>query len=147
MSKEQSRIGRLSRRKGKAFECLMARYFTKVTGEKWSSTRNSGRTDLKGDIYNTECPDLNLVVECKHDKNYSVHAMLLPTKAFSNMIDEVKNKCPKNHWLMIIIKNDTGIWMSLLQRSSGITGQGIITKGLRFCVLNVSNLLASIDGV
>jgi len=76
-----SQIGRGSRCKGKRFEVWCANYFTQITGLKWESTRNSGRTDLKGDVYCVSRPDLALVIECKFDRRYSVHAMLKPTKA------------------------------------------------------------------
>lgn len=110
-----SQIGRASRRKGKAFECWCARYFSKWTGLDWQSTRNSGRTDLKGDIYCVSRPDLPLVVECKDDKRYSVHAMLKPNKAFIDMVDHTYSKASEDDevYIMIIVKNETGIWLSV----------------------------------
>jgi len=116
MSKRtQSQIGRASRRKGKAFECWCARYFTQWTGLKWESTRNSGRTDLKGDIYCVSRPDLLLTVECKDDKRYSVHAMLKPTKAFADMVRYIYHNRLKDGevYLIIIVKNQTGIWLNI----------------------------------
>jgi len=106
-----SQVGKMSRRKGKSFERWCARYFTQWTGLKWETTRNSGRTDLRGDIYCVSRPNLPLIVECKHDKRYSVHAMLKPTKAFADMVaihfarrDKLDTK------LVLLIKNETGIW-------------------------------------
>lgn len=113
MSKKKrtaSQVGKMSRRKGKVFERECARHFTKWTGLKWETTRNSGRTDLKGDIYCVSRPDLDLVVECKYNKIYTVHAMLLTAKTFVDMILEVTNKA--NHPVLFIIKNETGIWVS-----------------------------------
>jgi len=69
-----SSVGRKSRRKGKAFEQEVARYLTAVSGEKFTSTRNSGRTDLKGDIYCMSTPS-RWVVECK-DRKLSIKALM-----------------------------------------------------------------------
>ncbi|KKM26713.1 hypothetical protein LCGC14_1582040 [marine sediment metagenome] len=112
VKKTQSQIGKMSRRKGKTFERWCARYFTTWTGIKWETTRNSGRTDLKGDIYCMQYPYLSLIVECKHRKTYSVHAMLKPTLAFEKMIDESRSKLLQGQFLIFIVKNDTGVWMS-----------------------------------
>lgn len=106
-----SQVGKMSRRKGKSFECWCARYFTQWTGLEWRTTRNSGRTDLRGDIYCLSRPDLPLVVECKHDRRYSVHAMLKPTKAFADMVAahfHMRDKMDVK--LILLIKNETGIW-------------------------------------
>lgn len=119
MSKRtQSQVGKMSRRKGKSFERWVARYFTQWTGLKWETTRNSGRTDLKGDIYCVSKPDLPLVVECKDDKRYSVHAMLKPTKAWTDMIKEVsrRSSVPGMDALIFIVKNETGIWFNYRER-------------------------------
>ena len=105
MIRTASQIGRMSRRKGKSFENWVARYFSKWTNLEWRTTRNSGRTDLKGDIYCVSRPELQLVVECKNDKKYSVHAMLKPTKAFKDLF---KKYALWNH--IIIVKNETGVW-------------------------------------
>lgn len=108
-----SQVGKMSRRKGKSFERWCARYFTQWTGLKWETTRNSGRTDLKGDIYCLSRPDLPLVVECKHDKRYSVHAMLKPTKAFADLISKHKNRYEQNKYkvkFIMLIKNETSVW-------------------------------------
>jgi len=119
--KTASQTGKMSRRKGKAFECFCARYFTAWTNTKWESTRNSGRTDLSGDVYCVEKPYLSLIIECKNRKAYSVHAMLKPTKAFMDMIDECCGKISNNQFIIFIIKNETGIWMS-----SPMTNKGVV---------------------
>jgi len=112
LKRTASQVGKMSRRKGKAFERWCARYFTKWTGLKWETTRNSGRTDLKGDIYCVSRPDLPLVVECKNDKRYSVHAMMKPTKAFTDMVyDSICRAESVDSCLIIIVKNETGVWM------------------------------------
>ncbi|MCK5016068.1 MAG: hypothetical protein KAS32_03265 [Candidatus Peribacteraceae bacterium] len=118
---QQSKIGKKSRRKGKAFECKMARHFTEWTGMEWSSTRNSGRTDLKGDIYCVRNPEISLIIECKDRKSYSVHAMVKPTKAFFDMeLENIKKLYASDmDALMFIVKNDTGIWISIRQRTAG----------------------------
>lgn len=127
-SRTASQTGRFSRRKGKRFENWVARYFTQWTGLKWETTRNSGRTDLKGDIYCLSRPDLPLVVECKHRKEYSVHAMLKPTKAFQDMV-----KCYNNPLIMIIIKNETGVWIKPYKKPTPYYGDLIQIANI--CVL------------
>lgn len=99
-----SQVGKMSRRKGKSFERWVARYFSKWTGLKWETTRNSGRTDLRGDIYCVSRPDLPLVVECKHRKEYSAIAMIKSNKAIIKLITDNLGK-------MLIVKNDVGIWV------------------------------------
>jgi len=104
MKRTASQVGRSSRRKGKAFECWCARYFTQWTGLKWESTRNSGRTDLKGDIYAVSRPDLPLIVECKNDKRYSTVAIIRNNKAIIDLVH-------KYYGRMLIVKNDAGVWV------------------------------------
>jgi len=106
----KSQIGKMSRRKGKQFERWCAGHFTKFTGLLWQTTRNSGRTDLKGDIYCVDYPDLPVVIECKNDKRYTAHAMLKPTKEFWDMVHCTRSKIG-NKILIIILKNETGIWI------------------------------------
>jgi len=112
----------MSRRKGKSFEREIARYFTEWTGIKWETTRNSGRTDLKGDIYCPSIPNFPLIVECKHRSAYSVHAMLKPTKTFMRMISDVLKKwlndLDDDSDIMIIVKNETGIWATVRRKVS-----------------------------
>ena len=157
MKRTQSQIGKHSRRKGKKFENWCARYFSQWTGLKWSSTRNSGRTDLKGDIFCVSRPDLPLVVECKHDKRYSVHAMLKPTKAWTDMIIKCNAKLPlQTPDFVVVVKNDTGIWIGgnifginkLIFALRRIRNDGITTKNCGvFIRLQHLNLSFKIDGV
>jgi hypothetical protein len=103
----------MSRRKGKSFERWCASYFTNLTGLKWETTRNSGRTDLPGDIYCVDRPDLPVFVECKFRSAYTAHAMLKPTKAFSDMVKNNFIKLQYKYgydYIIIIVKNDTGVW-------------------------------------
>ena len=126
MSRTASQIGKLSRRKGKSFECWCARYFTQWTGLEWQTTRNSGRTDLKGDIYCLSRPDLPLIVECKHRKEYSVHAMLKPTKAFADMVHSIINK---GLFVIIIVKNETGVWFRCSSWGYVESADAIVSSG------------------
>ena len=133
----------MSRRKGKSFECWCARYFTQWTGLEWQTTRNSGRTDLKGDIYCVSRPDLLLIVECKHRKEYSVHAMLKPTEAFTKM---VRRYSPLT---MIIIKNETGIWVKPYKKPTPYYGD--LIQIMNVCTLyrlqHITNYQFEVNGV
>jgi len=104
--KTASQIGKLSRRKGKSFEREMARLFTKATGIKWETTRNSGRTDLRGDIY---APDLGepFIVECKHRKEYELHQMMSNTKSLRDVVKKAEGE---NKPFVILVKNSSGVW-------------------------------------
>lgn len=131
IKKTASQVGKFSRAKGKRLEREMARYFTKWTGLKWECSRNSGRTDVKGDVYCVEYPDLPMIVECKHRMEYSVHAMLKPTKAFTDMLKESRDKISENQFMVFIVKNETGIWIAggnLKAYSTG--GEAIESCGL-----------------
>ena len=103
-----SQTGRLSRRKGKAFECWVARLFTKATGVKWETTRNSGRTDLRSDVY---APDLGepFIVECKHRKEYELGQMMSNTKSLQDVVNKAEKE---NLPFIIIVKNQSGIWFT-----------------------------------
>ncbi len=113
--KTASQVGKFSRSKGKRFERQMARYFTKWTGLNWQTTRNSGRTDLKGDIYCLDFPDAPIVVECKDRKTYTVHAMLKPTKAFRDMVLQTILRAVEVEYTLILVKNETATWVALAQ--------------------------------
>jgi hypothetical protein len=63
-----SKIGRRSRRKGKRFECEVAAVLREWSGWRWDTTRNSGRTDLKGDVYAVLHGDRSPLIECKNRK-------------------------------------------------------------------------------
>lgn len=115
--KQQSAIGRKSRRKGKTFERWCARFFYKWFEGQWQTTRNSGRTDLKGDIYCVDCPLSDLVVECKHDKKYNVMSMLRPTEAFKHLIRKYRRRQVNIGWsctLLLVVKNKAGVWLAVI---------------------------------
>ena len=73
-----SKVGRRSRRKGKKFEQLVARSLSEATGRRFTSTRNSGRTDLKGDVYDVDNPS-GSVIECK-DRGLSIKSLITGCK-------------------------------------------------------------------
>ena len=142
-----SQIGRMSRRKGKSFECKMARYFTKWTGEKWESTRNSGRTDLKGDIYCVGKPNLRFDVECKDDKKYTTHAMTVPTKAWKDLIKKYIfiNRRPT----MLLVNNDAGIWFYNTLYNFPIKASAVVVKTCNLNFVKLYDLEGTInfDGI
>lgn len=73
---QQSAIGRRSRAKGKRFERRVAALLREWTGADWQTTRNSGRTDLKGDVYVPDCPEADgILVECKDRKAWTLKAV------------------------------------------------------------------------
>ncbi len=109
MKKTQSQIGKLSRRKGKSFERTIANIFTQATGLKWVTTRNSGRTDLRGDIY---CPELGreyFIVECKHRKEYELPQLMANTKSVQQVFNKLKTESTGG---IVVFKTSTSIWFS-----------------------------------
>lgn len=113
-----SRTGRKSRRKGKSFERMVAGVLRLWTpGTDWQTTRNSGRTDLPGDVYapdrQTQC-----VIECKHRKNWSVQDIIRNNKGYADEMRKVYcedwGPVMKTHpFLLIFCFNDAGLWVSL----------------------------------
>lgn len=83
-----SAVGRRSRRKGKRFEQEIARYLTEVSGFAFTSTRNSGRTDLKGDVYCVSNPRL-AVVECK-DRKLSIKSLMSGVAWLDQALDKLR---------------------------------------------------------
>lgn len=68
-----------SRNKGKAFERLIAKRFSRVFGIKLGRTQSSGALDIKGDIRpvmdeNGVMPYFEWVIECKNQKNTQIPA-------------------------------------------------------------------------
>lgn len=113
-----SKTGRRSRRKGKRFECQIARLLTEWTGGKWETTRNSGRTDLKGDVY---CPGNraydSVLVECKDRKTFTVAAMVKGLKSVENQLEGIYQRYLDNYpkpcnRLLIFIKTDAGVFVN-----------------------------------
>ena len=66
-----------------------------------------------------EYPDSPLVIECKNRKEYSVHAMLKPTKGFVDMIEVCRDKIDVGQGIVFIVKNETGVWMSNIFKKHG----------------------------
>ena len=106
--KTASQIGKLSRRKGKAFECWVARLFTKATGVKYETSRNSGRTDIRSDVF---APSLGepFIIECKHRREYELPQMMANIKSLQCVVDKaVGEGIP----YIIIVKNQSGVWFT-----------------------------------
>lgn len=105
-----SKVGRKSRRKGKKFECEIAGLLRHWTGEDWQSTRNSGRTDLPGDIYCLSRPTL-VSVECKDRKCWMTRDLLLGNVGYVNEMRKVLYEhdrfCERNgnRPLVVVAKN------------------------------------------
>lgn len=139
---QQSSIGKRSRRKGKGFERYCATIFTKWFYGDWRTTRNSGRTDLKGDIYCLQTPDMPLVVECKHDKRYTLRAMARPTDAFKELVRKYRRRQVQLGWgwtLLLIIKNQAGTWVAMISNTKNLNSVlrrgdclAITTNGMQF---------------
>lgn len=95
-----SKVGRRSRRKGKRFEQSVARYLSRVSGHVFTSTRNSGRTDLKGDVYSTSCT-LPVVIECK-DRGLSVKSLMLGVRWLEAAIGKVKKEAGADAYVVFV---------------------------------------------
>ncbi len=137
-----SKTGRKSRRKGKRFECEVARLLTEWTDDKWETTRNSGRTDLKGDVY---CPGKrkydSVLVECKDRKTFTVVAMVKGLKSMENQLQGIDQRYLDNYpepcnRLLIFVKTDAGVFVSAAsgRLTSTPLDSNIITYG--FSTLN-----------
>jgi len=111
-----SKVGKRSRRKGKRFEQQISRFLSECTAAIFTSTRNSGRTDLPGDVY---CVDERyedkFVHECKHRESMSAHHMLMGNKAYSDEMDKVEydfaSRGQKYEGLIIWRKDEIGLWV------------------------------------
>lgn len=88
---DRSKIARRSRRKGKSFECLMARTFRDWFGHNWQTSRNSGRTDIPGDIFCVDRPT-RIMVECKHRKSWSIRDIVRQNTSYVANLEEVIQK-------------------------------------------------------
>jgi Holliday junction resolvase len=104
-----SKIGRKSRRKGKSFECQLARILTANTGVEWITSRNSGRTDVPHDVF---CPKHfphkgRWVIEAKHRKNLTFTDVIKRNKSYLDFIAEMGGK----EWAVLVFRKDQyGIW-------------------------------------
>ena len=86
-----SKVGRKSRRKGKKYETMIAGCLRECTGLNWQTTRNSGRTDLKGDLYCLDRADF-VVVECKDRESFQPLAMLQENAGFTDELAKVRSE-------------------------------------------------------
>jgi hypothetical protein len=82
-----SKIGRKSRVKGKVYERDIAAMLREITGLDWQTTRNSGRTDLKGDVYCLNATS-TAVIECKDRVGFQPLCMLQGNCSY---VDEIEN--------------------------------------------------------
>lgn len=99
-----SEVGRRSRRKGKAFEQLVARHLSEVSGHQFTSTRNSGRTDLKGDVYSPRYADL-LVIECK-DRALSIRSLMTGCSWLDGAIAKAEREAGAGNAAIMFVKAD-----------------------------------------
>ncbi len=71
----------------------MARFLSEATEVSWTSTRNSGRTDLKGDVYPKDSKELpHSIVECK-DRDMSLATFLNAPKWLADAVVKVQSDC------------------------------------------------------
>jgi len=128
-----SKIGKHSRRKGKKFEQDIARMLRLGMGENWQTTRNSGRTDIKGDIYCSKYPFI--MIECKHRKSFSLRSMVqkngLFQKAVIYIIDEFNKFFTNSSILIIFLKNETGLWVMVDFSNSSILNEMYIISDIQ----------------
>jgi Holliday junction resolvase len=111
-----SKVGRRSRRKGKKFECNVAKMLRDVTGLDWQSTRNSGRTDLPGDIY---CLDRECiaVIECKdRPTQMTTRDVIRGNVGYKKQMEQVIERFKGQNWrmykmLVVFRKDEYGIWV------------------------------------
>ena len=145
---QQSAIGRRSRTKGKTFERWCANFFTQWFEGKWQTTRNSGRTDLKGDIYRLDAPDLEIVVECKNNKSYNASGMTKPTEATKQLVRKYRRRQVNLGWswtLLLVVKNKAGVWVAAMSNCHSLSEvlvrkdvSAIVIEGIYFFKLNQS---------
>lgn len=111
-----SKVGKKSRRKGKSFECEVAKLFRTWFGHKWETSRNSGRTDIPGDIYCVDRPT-RIMVECKHRANWSLRDIIRNNAGFRNNFFQVvdtfhtRNSAETYPILWIFRKDEYGLWV------------------------------------
>jgi len=105
-----SSVGRRSRRKGKAFEQLVARYLSEVSGHQFTSTRNSGRTDIKGDVYSSSSID-TMVIECK-DRALSIKSMMTGCSWLKEAIAKAEKEAGVGNAAIMFVKADGVVFVS-----------------------------------
>lgn len=114
-----SKTGRKSRRKGKVFEREVAAIYRKWTGYDFQTTRNSGRTDLPGDVYCVD-RDFKVHIECKHRKTWTTRDILRNNRSFALEFEKVIEEWEAAGLpiLHLWCKNDDGLW--LFEWASGL---------------------------
>lgn len=116
MNEKWSKVGRRSRSKGKRFEREVAKMLTTHTGCVWQTTRNSGRTDLKGDVYSDVCLN-EVIVECKHRANLDMRHMLDNSKTWRMFMAELDSTNGEHGDLQVaVVKTSYGVWASIWVR-------------------------------
>lgn len=114
-----SAVGRKSCRKGKVHEREIARVLRRATGCEWGRTKNSGRTDLGGDVWSPAgfCPFV--MVECKHRVEFETTAMVQGNAAYLNEMTKVVldwGGRPAYSTLVVLVKNSLGLWVMAYTR-------------------------------
>lgn len=145
---EQSKIGRRSRRRGKKFERVVAGSYRDWFGNNWQTNRNSGRTDLPGDIYCVDRASM-VFVECKHRQNWSVGDILRHNKGYWAEMEkvlgewkEVVSSYPHAH---IWRKDEHGLWVAELW--AGRPGDFVKNTSKLSSVFVTGPMFAGPDGV
>lgn len=115
MTVDHSAIGRKSRRKGKSFEQTIALFMSGIFGETWRTTRNSGRTDVPGDVYCMSARS-NFMVECKHRQDWTVSSIMKGNKSFETEFEKVAQEWRDAQrgdqalGMILFFKDPLGLW-------------------------------------
>lgn len=119
-----SKIGRKSSSKGKVFERLVAAIYRRLYAEDWQSTRNSGRTDLKGDIYSVD-RESGILVECKHRKTWKTGDILKGNSDYLESMGGVMETwlgCNARYPVFHVWRKDEfGLWVATFGKHNGVT--------------------------
>ena len=114
--KDWSSVGRASKDKGKRFERAIAALLSDVSGEDWQRSRNSGRTDIPGDVYRVDEPSYPVVVECKNRVSWSLKDRIKANAAYHKNLQEVLNTAnlldSRFRVLNVLCKDEAGVWVA-----------------------------------
>lgn len=118
-----SAVGRRARSKGKRYEREIAALMRHWTGVDWQTTRNSGRTDLLGDVYLVG-PDgremrQHVFIECKHRASMRLVDLWRHPKAVSSQIEEAERQWRDNrqyHLFLMFVKTEVGTLVTCSDR-------------------------------
>lgn len=119
-----SQIGKRNRRVGKEFERVIARKLREVSGLDWQSTRNSGRTDLKGDVYcvNNRIYGERILIECKNRDDMGVINLLKGNKIITNTVIKGVEDLSGDYYkeFLLFVNSDGGVfYLHLRQNDRG----------------------------